>query len=246
MKRLAMLLGTLGALSAGCGNGDNVAPAGATDSGPDSTVEGGGTEAGPDSTVDSPSGISASDAGDAGDAGTTTEGSSDASDGGGPSCTPFDAGTLDDAAVSAGLAFILSTGHCNRCHQSNQDAGIVLSGNNNSITDAGPVFPPNLTPDPATGLGCWTNDQIASAILFGNDPATDGGKLCHFMPTFGIPKGDAAALLDDGSVGNVVEALRSLTPVSNLVPTTMCPGSSPSPSLDGGDAGTDASDAAGE
>jgi len=242
MKRLLIVVGALGAFSAGCGNGDdNGANPATTDSGsPDSTIEGGHPEGGPDSSFDGGPDSSVEAASEGGEAGP-------ANDAVAPICMAVDAGSLDDAAVSAGLQFIVSTGHCTHCHQSNPDAGIILSGNNNSITDAGPVFPPNLTSDPATGLGCWTNDQIANAILFGIDPTTDGGMLCHLMPEFGVPKGDAAALLDDASVGNVVEALRSLAPVSNLVPTTMCPGSSPGASADAGDAGTaDASDAASE
>jgi hypothetical protein len=245
MKRLTKLLGVVvaAALAAACGS-NNGGPSGPVDSGMDSTTEGGSSqpEAGPDSTMqDGPSETSTSDAGDGGSV-------SDASGAeGGPSCVAFDAGTLDDAAVAAGLAFIQSAGHCTHCHQSNPDAGILLSGNNNSITDAGPVYPPNLTPDPVTGLGCWTNDQIANAILFGIDPTMDGGLLCGLMPKFGVPKGDAAAALNDASVYNVVDFLRSLTPVSNQVPQTTCPAMTSAGSADAGDGGTaDAGDAATE
>jgi hypothetical protein len=249
MKRLAVLLGLAGtaAFAAACGSSNNGGPSGTVDSGVDATTEGGGSqpEAGVDSTTqDGPSETSTSDAGDGGSV-------SDARGAeGGPSCIAFDAGTLDDAAVAAGLAFIQSAGHCNHCHQSNPDAGIILSGNDNSITDAGPVYPPNLTPDPTTGLGCWTNDEIANAILFGLDPMMDGGLLCGLMPKFGIPKGDAAAALNDASVYNVVDFLRSLAPVSNQVPQTTCPAMTPAGSADAGDAGdggiTDAGDAATE
>src|SRR5580658_1338496 len=156
MRRLAILCGVVGTavLAAACGSSNKGGGTGPVDSGTDSTTESGTSqpEAGSDSTAQDAPSETSSDAGDGGslsDAGGAE---------GGPSCMAFDAGTLDDAAVAAGLAFIQSAGHCNHCHQSNPDAGILLSGNNNSITDAGPVYPPNLTPDPATGLGCWTND----------------------------------------------------------------------------------------
>jgi hypothetical protein len=231
-------------LASACGSGDdNTNPAGDSGMG-DSTVEGGGpdtgsdAQVGPDSTVQDGS----SEAGDGASAD-----SAEAGPEAGAMCTPFDAGTLDDAAVAAGLQFILSTGHCNRCHQTDPDAGIMLSGNMNSITDAGPVFPPNLTPDPATGIGCWSNDQIANAILFGVDPESDGGALCRLMPKFGVGRGDAAPPLSDASIVNVVEFLRSLSPVSNQVMTTMCPAAAPPPSSDAGEGGSpDAGDAAGE
>jgi hypothetical protein len=233
MKRVAILLGVLGtaAFAAACGS-SKAGGSGPSDSGPDSTTEGGGSaaEAGPDSTTDGP--------GELGDADATTDAAEAATAEGGGACMPFDAGALDDAAIAAGMQFILSTGHCNNCHQTVPDAGIVLSGNMNSISDAGPVFPPNLTPDPATGLGCWSNDQIANAILFGIDPEVDGGTLCRLMPKFGVGRGDAAPPLDDASVANVVEFLRSLPPVVNEVQTTICPAlASPS------DAGSVASDA---
>jgi mono/diheme cytochrome c family protein len=205
-------------------------------------------EAGPDATADAPSELS-----DASDAGSTSDGAEAATAEGGEVCMAFDAGALDDAAVAAGMQFILSTGHCYNCHQTNPDAGILLSGNMNSITDAGPVYPPNLTPDPATGLGCWNNQQIANAILFGIDPEVDGGMLCRLMPKFGVGRGDAAPPLDDASVLNVVEFLRSLPAVSNEVQTTICPavaspsdaGSPPPDANDGGTSG-DAADAASE
>jgi hypothetical protein len=213
----------------------------------DSTTESGSSlpEAGPDSTTqDAPSETSTSDAGDGGSV--SDAGGPEAS----PSCMAFDAGTLDDAAVAAGLAFIQNVGHCNHCHQNNPDAGITLSGNMSSLSDAAPIYPPNLTSDPATGLGCWSNDQIANAILFGIDPTVDGGTLCPPMPKFGVPKGDAGAALNDASVYNVVDFLRSLAPVSNQVPQTMCPAMTPTGGADAGDAGdggtADASDAATE
>ncbi|MGA3123775.1 MAG: hypothetical protein ABSF69_23670 [Polyangiaceae bacterium] len=178
---------------------------------------------------------------------------SDAAEGGGL-CAAFDAGTLDEASVAAGLAFIENTGRCYHCHQTDTsaDAAIVLSGNDASISDSGPIYPPNLTPDLATGLGCWSNEQIANAILYGIDPA-DGGHYC-VMPTFGLPKTNpdgsvSPAELTDASVGNVVEFLRSLAPVENEVPQTVCPASAPvdsgtSDAADAGEAGA-AADAAG-
>src|SRR5580692_5066856 len=195
MKRLAILLGVFGTAAFAAACSSSKSGGGPGDSGPDSTTEGGSSsqEAGPDSTTDAPTEVT--DASDAGSA----DGSEAATSEGGATCMAFDAGALDDAAVAAGMQFILATGHCNNSHQTVADAGLILSGNMNSITDAGPVFPPNLTPDPATGLGCWSNDQIANAILFGIDPDADGGALCRLMPKFGVGKGDAAPALDDAS-----------------------------------------------
>jgi hypothetical protein len=232
-----------------CG-GDDTGGTTVPDSGPpDSTVADGGSDASkPD----------ASDGGKTGSDATTN----DAGDGGAPDadaaalCTAFDAGSLDEASVGLGMTFVRDTGRCFRCHQSDPDAAITLSGNNVSISDGGMVFPPNLTPDLMSGLGCLSNDQIANAILFGKDPMGDGGLLC-VMPKYGVvrtaPDGATAPpLLDASSVTSVVEYLRSLAAVHNQVPETVCPMTPPpgdsgseGGSLDAGEAGvSDASDAA--
>jgi hypothetical protein len=129
--------------------------------------------------------------------------------------------------------------HCYGCHQANAlDAGgLVLSGHDTSINDAA-TYPPNLTSDPATGLGCWTNQQIATALLDGFD--NQDAALC-VMPQF-RGKFIEAGVDVDAAATNIVEFLRSLHPVVNQVPDTVCP-SPPSPS-DAGDAGSSASDAA--
>jgi mono/diheme cytochrome c family protein len=47
-------------------------------------------------------------------------------------------------------------------------------------TPLGIVYPPNLTPDPVTGLGRWTDAEIARAIRQGVRP--DGRALVPVMP----------------------------------------------------------------
>jgi hypothetical protein len=128
-----------------------------------------------------------------------------------------DAGPLDDAQVAAGQQLV-GTHKCHNCH------GDALSGNNDGVpsmtAEGGTAYPPNLTPDPATGLGCWTNDQIANAILNGID--NEGMPLCNPMPVFGHLAGDAG--LTQTQAQEVVQYLRSLPAVVNNVPDTPdCP-----------------------
>jgi hypothetical protein len=124
----------------------------------------------------------------------------------------FDAGALDDAQVQLGQ-WIVATHRCHSCH------GGALSGTVDGVlsptTEGGFAYPPNLTPDPATGLGCWTDDEIENAFLNGIDK--EGMPLCPPMPRFGH--------LDDGGIdaaqaGAVVQYLRSLPPFSQVVPDT--------------------------
>jgi hypothetical protein len=87
-------------------------------------------------------------------------------------------------------------------------------------------YPPNLTPDKATGVGDWTDDQIKTAILDGTDD--EGAPLCSVMlhyRTLGLTDQDAQ---------NITDYLRSLTPVSREIPETVsCTANAPN------DAGAD-------
>jgi hypothetical protein len=142
-----------------------------------------------------------------------------------------DAGPLDDAEVALGMELV-TLHKCQNCH------GVALSGNNDGVpsttAEGGLAYPPNLTSDPATGLGCWTNAQIENAILNGID--NQGMALCNPMPKFGH-LGDAG--LDPAQAADIVEFLRSLPVVVNNVPDTpSCP--VPPPVEAGVDAGVDA------
>lgn len=127
-----------------------------------------------------------------------------------------DAGPYSDAEVALGLQLV-GLHKCENCH------GDTLSGNNDGVpsltVEGGLAYPPNLTPDPATGLGCWTDEQIENAILNGIDNM--GMPLCPPMPLFGH-EGDAG--LDQDQAAAVVAYLRSLPPTVNQVPNTPnCP-----------------------
>ncbi|MFX9112552.1 hypothetical protein ABTN46_19770, partial [Acinetobacter baumannii] len=62
------------------------------------------------------------------------------------------------------------------------------------------IFAPNLTPDETTGLGMWTDAQIARAIREGLDD--QGQPLCSVMPRFSD--------LGDDEVKTLVAELRAL------------------------------------
>jgi hypothetical protein len=235
------------------GSSSNGTPIGAdaseeeTPPGPDAT----GT---PDSTVSAPDGngthpgTTDAIADVASDQAASDGGATDASDGG-RSCTPFDASGLDDASVAAGFNAVWTVYRCYGCHQKasqhvdDAGGGIVLSGNNNGIGDSGMVFPPNLTNDPTTGIGCYTDDQVVNAILSGSDPT--GGTLCPSMPRWGNAIGRAGTPMDAGTAKEIVDFLRSLPPVVNETTDTTCV-TPDAGSSDAGDAGSsDAGDGGG-
>jgi hypothetical protein len=157
------------------------------------------------------------------------------------SCTVYDASALSEASVAAGFQDVWKVYRCYTCHQKSSQVvddagnGIVLSGNNDGLGDSGLVFPPNLTNEPTTGLGCWTDPQIVDAVTKGLD--LEGGALCPSMPVWGnaLKTADGGPRpgtpMDAGTAQEIVDYLRSLTPVVNATTDTTCP---PSDAGDGG------------
>jgi mono/diheme cytochrome c family protein len=86
---------------------------------------------------------------------------------------------------------------CVTCHQANY-AGFT-------------VFP-NITPDVATGIGSWTDEQIVAALRDGKD--ADGSNLCATMQRYSFTNDQAA---------DMVAFLRGLPAVSNSA-ISECPG----------------------
>lgn len=78
------------------------------------------------------------------------------------------------------------------------------------VPDLGIFFPPNLTPDKATGLGGWSEAEIIRAIREGVNP--DGRELAPVMAF------RSYAGLTDADAADLVAFLKSLPPISRSVP----------------------------
>jgi mono/diheme cytochrome c family protein len=76
----------------------------------------------------------------------------------------------------------------------------------------GHIYAPNLTPDPETGIGKWSDDALARAIREG--VAQDGHTLFPLMPY------PSYRQLSDEDLASIVVFLRSLPPVRNPLPPT--------------------------
>jgi mono/diheme cytochrome c family protein len=86
----------------------------------------------------------------------------------------------------------------------------------------GVVYPPNLTPDPQTGLGNWTDAQIVDAIRSGTRQHGSGKLIAMSWPLY--------QQMADEDVNAVVAYLRSIPPVRHQVPAAVAPGTkAPSP-----------------
>jgi cytochrome c553 len=92
-------------------------------------------------------------------------------------------------------------------------AGKEWSGEVEPYADLpGRVVAPNLTPDPETGAGTWTDDQLARAIREG--VGHDGRALFPLMPY------ERYREMSDEDVASVVAYLRSVPAVKNELPKT--------------------------
>lgn len=92
-------------------------------------------------------------------------------------------------------------------------AGMDLAGQVFPIPDfPGTIVAPNLTPDPETGSGRWSDDQIARAIREG--VKHDDTILFPIMPYAQYK------VLSDEDLAAVVVYLRSVTPVRNHLPAS--------------------------
>jgi mono/diheme cytochrome c family protein len=130
------------------------------------------------------------------------------------------------AALVARGRYLVNLGGCNDCHTpgyffGKPDKTRTLGGSEVGfeIPGLGVFHGPNLTPDNGTGLGGWSDKQIADAITKGVRP--DGRMLAPIMPWnafAGLTRQDTQAL---------VAYLRSLPPVSNKVPGPFGPSDKP-------------------
>lgn len=102
---------------------------------------------------------------------------------------------------------------CNNCHTPMGPNGPqfdkALSGGLRFNEPPFDVTGSNLTPDPETGLGKWSDADIKKALLEGVRPS--GHHLAEVMPT-GFYK-----ILTPGDLDGIVAYLRSLKPINNKV-----------------------------
>jgi mono/diheme cytochrome c family protein len=113
---------------------------------------------------------------------------------------------------------------CVICHGMNMAGAVAPLPLTGITTDTRvELYPPNLTPDPATGIGdgtstdpntkSYTDDLLARAIRNGID--NDDLELCPQMKHF--------ADMTDFEVYSIVKYLRSIPPVKQKVLRSVCP-----------------------
>lgn len=131
-------------------------------------------------------------------------------------------GAHAETPVERGKYLVVVAG-CNDCHTpgfffGKPDMTKYLGGSDVGfeIPGLGVFNGRNITPDNETGIGAWTDEQIATAITTGKRP--DGRQLAPIM-------GYAAfSYMTKEDVAAIIAYLRSIPPVNNKVPGPFKPG----------------------
>ena len=142
----------------------------------------------------------------------------------GPRARPLTSRTFERTPerLARGKYLVEGVAGCADCHSPHDWAqhdepilpGMEGAGEDMSLLKGlpGHVVAPNLTPDPETGSGTWSDDALARAIREGI--GHDGRALFPFMPY------EHYRALPDEDVASIVVFLRSLPPVRNPLPKT--------------------------
>jgi mono/diheme cytochrome c family protein len=119
-----------------------------------------------------------------------------------------------ETKLERGRYLVQSIVACGNCHTpqgpNGPQPGMELAGGLKIDDKVFSAYTANLTPDRETGIGGWTDAQIASAIREGKRP--DGSIIGPPMPV-GLYRG-----LSDNDVAAIIAYLRSVKAVKNKVP----------------------------
>jgi mono/diheme cytochrome c family protein len=127
---------------------------------------------------------------------------------------PFRPNPDRSAAHNRGEYLVTALAHCGECHTPRNALGAMepsrfLAGTENG-PDGKPV--PNITPDPGTGIGNWTKDDIIGVLTDGHTPDFDfvGGAMAEVVKS--------TAKLNDADRRAIAVYLKSLRPIRSASP----------------------------
>ncbi len=127
---------------------------------------------------------------------------------------PAPSPSADAALVERGRYLGEVVTACGACHNTFGEGlrplpGMTLAGGRVFQDPAFRAVAPNITPDPETGIGAWTDVQIAEAIRNGRRP--DGSLIGPVMPV------EAYRGISDGDLAALIAWLRTVPPVRHAV-----------------------------
>ena len=84
----------------------------------------------------------------------------------------------ESTAVERGAYVFRSAGGCS-CHTDVNNDGPFMAGGRPIATPFGTIYSTNITPDPETGIGSWSDDDFVRAMTQGVAPSGE-----HYFPVF--------------------------------------------------------------
>jgi mono/diheme cytochrome c family protein len=122
--------------------------------------------------------------------------------------------STDSAVIARGKHLVFSSAHCINCHSTiNPDSliglgqDVPLSGGVLFDVGIAKIYSKNITPDKETGIGKYTDGEIARILRYGVHP--DGAPVLDFMPFHNTSDEDLTA---------IISYLRAQKPIRNEVP----------------------------
>jgi mono/diheme cytochrome c family protein len=122
--------------------------------------------------------------------------------------------SADSAVILRGKHLIFGAAHCADCHSKSNADSLLKLGQEVPLTGGfmfdlpvGKIYSKNITPDKETGIGNYTDAEIARALRYGVHP--DGTVVFDFMPFHNMSDEDMAA---------IISYLRVQKPIYNKVP----------------------------
>ena len=114
--------------------------------------------------------------------------------------------------------YLAAAAGCADCHTDTKNGGRPYAGGRPLTTPFGTFYAPNITPDPETGIGRWSNAQFLNALREGVRP--DGSS---YFPVFPYPSftkitDEDARAISSGLTGpagaaNMAAAAKTLTAI---------------------------------
>lgn len=122
--------------------------------------------------------------------------------------------STDSTTIARGKELVFGPAHCADCHSlQNADSlfalgqDVELSGGYLFDMPIGKIYTKNITPDSVTGIGRYTDKEIARALRYGIGP--NGSAFFDFMPFHNTSDEDLSA---------IISYLRAQKPVNKAIP----------------------------
>lgn len=120
----------------------------------------------------------------------------------------------DSAMIARGKELVFGPAHCADCHSLQNADSLFALGQNADLSGGyhfalpiGDIYTKNITPDSATGIGKYTDQEIARGLRYGIAP--NGKAYFDFMPFHNTSDEDLSA---------IISYLRAQKPVRKEIP----------------------------